>query len=92
MRYVLRYVYYVLSIIPLLIFPSILGQFGSRAPGFISDGIVAVILIMYLSPLLTFFGILIAAFAPAGSKTGPVIATMIAAFPGLYLLITILLS
>jgi len=87
-----RYIYYALCPIPLIIFPSCFGQFGSPSGGLIRDGIMAIVLITILSPLLTFLGILVAAFAPRGSKTGPLVGTAIAAFPGLYLLIAIPLS
>jgi hypothetical protein len=48
----------------------------------VSNGFVAILLIVCLSPLIAFLGIIVAALAPEGSKTGPVIATIIAALPG----------
>lgn len=79
----LRYGYYSLSVVPLIILPSCFGPFGTRAPGLVSDGIRAIVLIICLSPLITFLGIIVAALSPRGSKTGPVIATAIAALPGI---------
>jgi hypothetical protein len=79
----LRCGYYCLSFVPLIILPSCFGQFGRRAPGLVSDGIMAIVLIICLSPLISFLGIIVAALSPKGSKKGPIVATLIAALPGI---------
>jgi len=77
MDLVFRYCYFVVCFAPMLLLPATIGPMSGR-------GIWAVVIIMFLSPLLTFFGVVLAALTPRGSKIGPMIATIIAALPGVY--------